>query len=292
MKRNIALIGLLAVYGTALFVLLTLTRMPVERLVAARAAAASGGRVALHVEDVDLFFPDGAVLKGVRFRTAGGKARLQGRLDAMRVRPDYSGLLRGYLPVRFQGTTSGGTIGGRVGWSPGSGFRDGYVRIRTEGFDLGRFPAIGDVLDRDLRGRMSAELDLRGNLKQPSGAEGTGDLRIENGALEADLGLPGLEEIPFESLAVSFTLEKGILDLTRAEMTGPAFSGRFQGDITLRDALPRSRLRLQGELTPGRMVLEDAFLSRFLQKVLQGEQSVRVRVRGTLQNPSIARIKE
>jgi len=286
------LIGLLAVYGLALFVLLTLTRMPVERLLAERVASATGGRVALHVEAFDLIFPDAAVLKNVRFRTAAGKARLQGRLEAMRIRPDYSGLLRGYLPVRFQGTTPGGTFGGRIGWSPGGGLRDGYVRIRTEGFDLERFPAIGGVLDRDLRGRMSAELDLRGNLKTPAGAQGNGDLRIENGALEADLGLPGLEEIPFDSLAMSFTVEKGILDLSRAEMTGPAFSGRFQGDITLRDVLSRSRLRLQGEMTPGPMVLENAFLSRFLQKVLKGEQSVRVRVRGTLQNPSIARIKE
>jgi type II secretion system protein N len=138
---------------------------------------------------------------------------------------------------------------------------------------------------------MTAELDLRGNLRTPAGAEGNGDIRIENGSLGAELGLPGLEEIPFELLAISFTLEKGRLALSSAEMNGPAFSGRFQGDIQIHNALSRSRLRLEGVLTPGPMVLENAFLSRFLQKVLKGEQSVRVRVGGTLQNPSIARIK-
>ncbi|MCF8061056.1 MAG: type II secretion system protein GspN [Deltaproteobacteria bacterium] len=270
---------------------LTFARMPLEKLLAAKVLEASDGRIALHMEACNPAFPDRVVLRGVRFRVAAGKTDLRGLLDLLQVRPDYSGLLRGYLPIRFQGKSPGGAVQGRIGMSPGNGLRDGYLQLHTEEFALERFPAIGAFLDRKLEGRMSAELDLRGNLEAPAGAEGKGSLQIDNGALEANLGLPGLEEIPFESLVMSFTLEKGTLDVSRAEMKGPAFSGHFQGDLVLREALPRSRLRLQGELTPGPMVLENAFLSRFLQKVLKGDQSVRVRVRGTLQSPSIARIK-
>jgi type II secretion system protein N len=292
LKRKLAFVVLLAAYGIVLFAVLTLARMPLERLLAERLAAASNGRVAVRVDAFDGTFPDGAVLKNVLFRTATGKADLQGRLDTLRVRPDYSGFLRGYLPVRFLGTAPAGSVRGRIGWSPWNGLQDGYVRVRTEGFDLERFPALGALLDRDLRGRLSADLDLRGNLERPAGTTGKGELQIENGALGAELGLPGLEEIPFEALRMSFTVETGTLKIARAEMTGPAFSGGFGGEVELRDALSRSRLRLRGELTPGPMVLENAFLSRFLRKVLEGEQSVRVRVRGTLQNPSIARIKD
>lgn len=292
MKLKLAFMILLAVYGIVLFAALTLARMPVDRLLAAKVQELSNGRIDLRVEEVDPTFPDGVALNGILFRVAAGRSDLQGRMDSLRMRPDYSGLFRGYLPVRFHGITPGGPVQGRIGASPGSGLGDGYVEIRTEGFDLERFPSIGAFLDRSIEGRLSAELDIRGDLERWVRARGKGFLQIDNGALEANLGLPGLEDIPFESLVISFTLEKGILDVSRAEMKGPAFSGQFQGDLVLREALPRSRLRLQGELTPGPMVLENAFLSRFLRKVLEGEQSVRVRVRGTLQNPSIARIKE
>ena len=291
LKRKLAFISLLALYGIVLFAVLTLARMPAERLFAAKVQEVSNGRVALHVEEFDPRFPDGVALNGIRFRVAAGRTDLQGRLGSLHMRPDYGGLVRGYLPIRFRGTTPGGPVQGRIGLSPGKGLADGYVRIHTEGFALELFPLIGSLLDRGVKGRLSADIDMRGDLERPARAEGKGTVRIEDGAVEADLGLPGLEEIPFESLVMDFTLEQGTLALSRAEMKGPAFSGSFQGGIALHDALPRSRLRLEGELTPGPMVLENAFLSRFLQKVLKGEQSVRVRVRGTLQNPSIARIK-
>ncbi len=291
MKKKFAFIGLLTVYGIILLVLLTVARMPMEKVLAAKLMEASAGRVALHIEEFDPVFPDKAVLKNVLFRIQGGGIDSQVRLDALRVHPDYTGLFRGYIPVRFQGATPGGTVRGRIGWSPGKGFNDGYVQVHTQEFVLERFPSVGALLDRDITGRLSAEVNIRGDLEGLVKAEGSGTLRIDNGALEADLGLPGLQNIPFESLDMTFTLDQGNLVLSRAEMTGPAFSGGFQGDIALREPLQRSRLRLQGELTPGHMVLENAFLSRFLQKVLKGEQSVRVRVRGTLQSPSIARSK-
>lgn len=291
MKTKFAVIGLLAVYGIILFVALTVARMPMERVLAAKLMEASDGRLTLHIEEFEPVFPDGAVLRDVRFRIAAGKIASQGRVDALRVRPDYTGLFRGYLPVRFHGTTPAGSVRGRIGWSAGKGFHDGYVQVHTEEFALDRFPSAGALLERDITGRLSAEVDIRGDLQGLVKAQGSGTLRIDNGALEADLGLPGLEEVPFEWLDMAFTLDQGSLVLSRAEMTGPAFSGSFQGDIALREPLPRSRLRLEGELTPGPMVLENAFLSRFLKKVLKGEQSVRVRVRGTLQSPSIAGIK-
>lgn len=289
--RNFFFIGVLVLYAVLLFVGLTLARMPVERLVAAKVHDASGGRVSLRMEALDLGFPDRIHMTGVLVQAAAGRSRVQGRLSSLRMRPDYGGLLRGYLPVRFLAASPAGTLEGRIGVSPGKGMQDGYVAVQTDGFVLERFPSLSSFLDRGLRGNLSARMDLRGNLRSLDRARGEGALRIANGSVEARLGLPGLDRIPFESLEMAFLLENGVLSLSQADMTGPAFSGVFRGDIELEKRLSRSRLRLEGTLTPGPLVLENAFLSRFLQNVLKGEQSVRVRVRGTLESPAVVRDK-
>ncbi len=289
--RGFFLIGGLVLFAVLLFAGLTLARIPVERLIAAKVHDASEGRVSLRMEALDLEFPDRVRMTGVLVRAAAGRSQVQGRLSSLRMRPDYGGLLRGYLPARFRAVSPAGTLVGRMGVSPGKGLRDGYADVRTEGFVLERVSSLSSFLDRGVRGRLSAQVDVRGNLEGLVRAQGKGALRIENGSVEARLGLPGLDRIPFESLEMSFLLENGVLSLPQADMTGPAFSGVFQGDIELRKKLSRSRLRLEGTLTPGPLVLENAFLSRFLQNVLKGEQSVRVLVRGTLESPSVVRDK-
>lgn len=291
MKRKFLLISVLLLYGIVLFVILTLAGMPLERLLASKLEKATNGRLIVHSNRFDLRFPDRAIMKGVVFRFTPGRIGMEGRIDTLRMRPDYGMLIRGYLPVRFQGQTPAGTFNGRMGVSAGRGIRDGYASLRTSEFSIESFPSIKYLLGREIKGLLSAEMDLRGDLRHPIDAQGKGTLLIERGALEAQLGVPGLEQIPFDSLEMLFTLEDGVLNISRAGMKGPAFSGDFQGGIELHKELQRSRISLQGELTPGPLVLNNAFLGGLLDKVLEGAQSVRVRVRGTLERPAVTRIR-
>ncbi len=291
MKRKFLLISVLLLYGIALFVILTLAGMPLERLLASKLDKASNGRLIVHSNQFDLSFPDRTVMKGVVFRFTPGRVGMEGRIDTLRMRPDYGGLVRGYLPVRFQGETPAGTFNGRMGVSAGRGLRDGYASLRTSEFSIESFPSIKYLLGREIKGLLSAEVDIQGDLRGLINAEGKGTLLIERGALEAQLGVPGLEQIPFDSLEMLFTLEDGMLNISRAGMKGPAFSGDFKGSIELHKELQRSRISLQGELTPGPLVLNNTFLGGLLDKVLEGAQSVRVRVRGTLERPAVTRIR-
>ena len=289
MNRKIVLIGILALYGILLFAVLTVSRMPIERIIAAKLQNAAKGRLSLSMSALDLAFPDRIRFEGIRFRMVTAKAVLAGRAKTFSLRPDYLSLFRGYWPVRFRGTMPAGTLQGDLGISLWKGRRDGYLRIRTEGFSLEKSPPLQSALDRGVKGILSGGVEIQGDLTRPLEANGKGRIRISDGAVEARLGLPGLDEIPYASLEMSFDLEDGVLNLTQAEMKGPAFSGRFEGEITLEKDLGRSPISLSGELEPGTLVLENAFLSPLLGKVLKGDRAVNVLVGGTLERPTIKR---
>ncbi len=295
MKRKFLFIGILALYCIALFVILTLAGMPLERILASKLEEASNGRLTLYSDRIDFRFPDRVLMREVVVRLVAGRpgeAGIEGRVDTLRIRPDYGGLFRGYLPVRFQGEAPAGSFNGVMGISAGGGARDGYASLRTDEFSLERFPAIRALLGREINGLLSADVDVRGDLRGLISAEGKGSLLMERGSLEARLGVPGLEQIPFDSIEMSFTLEDGTLNLLKAGMKGPAFSGDFQGDIELHKDLQRSRISLEGELTPGPLVLNNAFLGGLLGEVLEGGRSVSILVSGTLGRPAVKRIRD
>jgi len=292
LNRKIVLIAILAVYGIALFVLLTVSRMPIERIIEGKLEDAAKGRLSLRMNDFDLAFPDRVQMSDILFRMVTAKAVMAGRIHELALRPDYSGLFRGYLPARFKGLTPAGTIQGDLGVSLWKGSRDGYMSLRTERFSLEKSPSLQSALDRGVKGVLSGDMEVQGDLGRPLEARGEGRIHIADGAVEARLGLPGLDEIPFASLDILFVLDQGVLDLTQAEMKGPAFSGRFKGEIRLRKNLARSPISLSGELEPGTLVLENAFLSPLLGKVLKGDRTVNVRVGGTLERPTITRRRD
>ncbi len=287
MRRNVYFIGLLALFGIVLFAVLTLPRIPLDRMITGMLQAAGNGRVTVGVSDLDLAFPDRIRMNQVRFQIANAGTVLAGRIDTLEMRPDYGGLLRGRLPVRFTGTTPAGPIQGRVSVSLFRGSRDGTVSLHTDGFSLDQYPFIESALDRRVRGVLSGDVEIHGDLGHPLDGEGKGRLHMDEGAIEARLGLPGLDEIPFSSVDMAFVLRERNMVVSQAEMKGPAFQGSFTGEIRLAQDLRKSPMDLQGELVPGPMILENAFLSPLLEKVLKGNRSATVRIRGTLERPAI-----
>jgi len=287
LRRNVFFIGLLALYGIVLFAVLTLPRIPLERMITGMLQGAGNGRVTVGVNDLDLAFPDRVRMNQVRYQIATAGTFLAGRVDTLEMRPDYGDLLRGRLPLRFTGTTPAGPFQGRMSVSLFRGSRNGTMSLHTDGFSLDKYPLIESALDRRVRGVLSGDVEIHGDLRRPLDGEGKGRLHMGEGAIEARLGLPGLDEIPFSSMEMAFVLRERVIHVSQAEMKGPAFQGSFTGEIRLTQDLRKSPMDLQGELVPGPMILDNAFLSPLLEKVLKGNRSATVRIRGTLERPAI-----
>lgn len=292
MKRKFILICGLTLFGLFLFAFLTLAGMPVDRILASRLYKASDGGLALTSDHMGLRFPDRIIMKGVAFRFTQGNISVEGRLDALEMRPEYRRITKGYVPVLFEGKTPAGSFQGSAGVSIREGMKNGFASLSAAGLSLEMFPFVKSLMDREIKGLLSVDVDMDGDLRGLFDARGKGNLLVENGAIEARLGIPGLEQIPFDTLEISFYLEDGILHISRAEMKGPAFSGYFKGDIELHQEFQRSWVSLEGDLTPGRLVLDNAFLGGLLGRVLEGGESVSVSVNGPPGSPAITRIMD
>lgn len=291
MKKKIVLGIILGCYGIGLFIALTLVRVPLTGVVVHTVNSALNGRALFSAERVDLEFPDRLRLKGAVIEIPGKASTIQEHVTEAVLRPEYRRLMQGYLPARFTGELSAGRMQGRFGLSRDVGLREAYLEVRTEGLELGSLKGMASALGREVGGTLSGELQLEGNLENVVQARGSGHITVIDGAMETKLGFPGLDTIPFERMEVLFSVQDGLVQLDQADMQGPVFTGSLRGTVELRPRLGRSRLSMQGTLAPGQEIRNNPFLGRLLGRAMQGERTIPVQVRGTLERPSIVRSK-
>lgn len=291
MKKKIGLGIILGCFGIGLFIVLTLIRIPWTGVVVHTVNRALNDRALFSVEKVGLGLPDRLRLKGAVIEIPGKASSIQEQVTEAVLRPDYRRLIRGYLPARFTGELSAGRVQGRFGLSRDVGMRDAYLDVHTERLELARLQGMASALGRKVEGTLSGELQFQGNLEDVVQTQGSGHITIIDGAVETKVGFPGLDTIPFERVEVLFSVKDGLVQLEEADMQGPVFTGSLSGTVELRQRLSRSRLSVQGTLTPGPEIRENPFLGRLLGRAMQGERTIPIQVRGTLERPSIVRSK-
>jgi len=136
-----------------------------------------------------------------------------------------------------------------------------------EGFIQTPFKSMGDpfemVLDVDkvdsavfsrllpANMRSSGIISGHAEFKGPSGsiekAQGLISLQCTDGTIPLTIPRLPLDAIGFKTLDVDARIDKGMLTIEKAELSGD-ISGTLQGAIRVRDQLDRSRLNLTGEL--------------------------------------------
>jgi type II secretion system protein N len=277
----------LAVYLVVLFLLMTFYRLPVDKIIAATVERLTDSRLCIGASKVSPILPPRYKLEDVSYRVAWGDTMARGTLTSLILGPDYIGLLRGYLPMKFKGMLPRGYFQGKTGISMIGGVRNSSFRIQIEDLFLEDLEVLGPLINRELRGRLNGEIELKGDLKDPTKLTGTGRFLVEKGSIGTKIDLPGMERVPFERMRLGFSIKDGILTLNESDMNGPMFSGNLSGTITWRKKLSRSLLNMTAKMTPGPLLKNNEMAKQFLGKSRRGDGPMIVKIGGRVQRPSI-----
>jgi type II secretion system protein N len=273
------------VYGVALFLCLTVYRLPSEKLLQRGVNQFTEGKVILKAERISATFPPGYRLENVEYSILLTGDFYKNNLKFLNIYPNYLGLLEGYFPVTMKGLLPRGDFEIEAGASILKGSKDGFIAFKASDAYLEDLGFLKLLTGRTLKGKVKAEVNLKGNLTDYTRIHGDGRLSLEEGSLESQVQFFGLKEIPFKNLRISFTVKEGLLSLKEVELAGPVFSGRISGDIRLKKPLEQSLLHLTARLTPGSGLPENEGTT----PVPAGKDGLMVvRMEGMLRNPHVS----
>ena len=239
------------VYGVALFLCFTVYRLPSEELLQSGLNQFTEGKVLFKAQSISPTFPLGYRMENVQYSILLTGDFYKNNLKFLNIYPDYLGLIEGYFPMTMKGALPRGHFQIEAGTSILKGSRDGFVSLKASDAYFDDLGFLKGLTGRTLKGKVTAEMNLKGNLDDYTRISGDGRVFVEGGSLESQVPFLALKEIPFKSLRVLFSVKEGLLSLKELELAGPVLSGRISGDIRLRKPLEQSLLHLTARLTPG-----------------------------------------
>jgi type II secretion system protein N len=277
----------LTAYAVVLFTAMTLYRLPAEKLIQEALLQLTGGQVTISAESISPLFPLGYRLENVEYRTVLGGEFSKDRVRLLNISPEYSKLLMGYFPLVMKGVLPRGSFEITTGISMWKGSKDSYVGVKATEAYLEDFNVLRLLSGRGLRGKIGAEVNLRGNVENLK-INGDGHILLEDGVLESRLHQLGVNDIPFKSLNVLFSIKEGVISIRKGQMVGPVFSGTFFGEMKLTKPLPRTILKLTARLKPGPDLAANKQTGRFMAALSAGREFLVIKLGGTLRQPFIS----
>jgi type II secretion system protein N len=274
-------------YAVALFTAMTLYRLPAEKLIQEGLLQLTDGQVAITAERISPYFPVGYRMENVECRTVLGGEFSKDRVKLLNISPEYLNLVRGYFPVMIRGNMSRGSFELRTGVSMLRGSKDSYVSLKTSDAYLEDFNVLRLFSGRGLKGKIRAEVNLRGNI-QDLKINGDGHILLEKGTLESHLDQLGLNDILFKSINIFFSVREGLVSVKESEMVGPFFSGTFSGEIKLAKPLARTVLNLTARMKPGPGLAGNEQAGRFMAALGAGKGFLVIHLGGTLRQPFVS----
>ena len=286
-KNKIMSCAGLALYIVILFLVMTLYRLPVDKLIAATVENITKSSVRIKARDVVPHLFAGYNLVDVSYGVFFKDKQAKDGLKSLTLRPDYKRLLMGYIPINFKGIMSRGSISGRAGASIIDGAKNGYVIFKVSDIPLEDLNIIKPFSSRGVKGSLKGGMKIKGNFFDPSSFNGEGNFQVIKGVVDTRIDLPGLKAIPFKNISLIFSIKDGTILLTKGEIEGPVFSGSISGNIILKKNLILSRFKLKGEMRPGPGIEENKLVKQFIGGLRKGNNPVKINILGTFKRPSI-----
>ncbi len=277
----------LTAYAMVLFTAMTLYRLPTKKLIQEGLLQLTDGQVIMTVGSISPSFPLGYRLDNVEYRTVLGGEFAKDRIKLLYISPEYLNLMMGYFPLVMKGVLPRGSLEIRTGVSMWKGSKDSYVSLKTSGVYLEDFNVLRLFSGRSLKGKVKAEVNLRGNM-QDLKIDGDGHILLQDGALESRLGQLGVNDIPFKSWNMLFSIKEGVVSIKKSEMVGPVFSGTFFGEMKLKKPLSRTLLELTARIKPGPDLAANKQAGSFMAALSAGREFLVIKLGGTLQQPSVS----
>ncbi len=283
LKKTLFWAGL-GIYGLLLFLLLTLHRLPVDKMLGKALTLFTKTQALVCAETVSFSLPLSYALERITCETYWPQGVSKDRLDSLIFGMEWSRIFSGSVPLKSEGIFARGHLETRVGVPLLS---RGYLDAKGSGIHLEDLSFVEIFLDRRVSGKCEGEMRLIGDVRFPTGLNGRGFLMATDGSLESKLPLAGLRTIPFQSISAFLIIQKGLLFLNDGKIAGPAISGTFSGEVKLDNRVSRSLLKLTAHLTPGPMLNENDLARQFLASLAAEGEPITIHVGGTLGSPSI-----
>ena len=255
-----------------------------ERLVAIASAQLG---VKFEITDMSPSFPFGLKLAKCAVRTMEPESKPFFEANQVRLRFKVLPLLRGSLAFTLRSQAYGGTLSGDVRLTPFYDVRQYQLRVRGQRVELEGPSSISTLLGRQVSGKISGDINLKGPLGDLVNASGGGELKLEEGSCPIDSAY--LRTRTLEGLEVSATIELsgGSLEITECEFKGQGFQGTVSGKVMLQPRLAGSTLNLAGEgQLDGDMVNLPADKRRVAAAFLNRGKPLLLRCEAPWRNPS------
>jgi type II secretion system protein N len=244
-------------YGMVLFALLTLYRMPADKLLSKALETVSQGKVSVSPQRTSFTPWRGYRFEDLTWTVQSGGAAVSDRMESLVLSPGFLGLLKGSLPVDMEGVVAKGTFQLSAGVSMLRGLSKGYANLKATGIQLGDLATVNQIAQRQIKGRLTGQVDLYGPLNELKKLNGQANLLVEEGAVDARVDAFGFRTIAFEKLLLPLTVKNGVASLKGGLMVGPVLAGEFEGQVRLLQNLQDSPLQVTATLRPGPSLRHD-----------------------------------
>jgi len=284
-RRSKTLIWIgLGIYGLLLFLLLTLYRLPADKMLGKALTLWTQAQTLVSAETVSFSPPFSYAMETLTCEAHWPQGVSKDRIDSLKFSTEWSRIFSGSLPLKTVAIFARGQLETRLG-VPFLG--KGYLDSRGSGIHLEDLSFVEVLLDRRVSGRCEGELRLTGDVRFPAGLNGRGFLRAFDGSLESKLPVAGLSTIAFQSISALLVIQKGVLYLSDGEIAGPAVSGTFSGEVKLDERMSRSLLNITAYFTPGPLLNENELERKLLTSLAAEGEPIAIRLEGTLGSPSV-----
>jgi type II secretion system protein N len=283
MKRSTKIIlwaGFL-LYGLALFSVLTLYRLPADKILAKVLETVTHGQVFVSAQRMSPSLWKGYRLKDLTWTVDSGGTLISERMESLTLSPSFLKLFLGYLPIEAEGVLGGGTFHMSAGVSMVHGAGKGYATLKAEGIRLEDLAVANFLMQRQMKGTLRGEADITGPLNDLRKVSGKGAIFVEDGSVETRLDLLGLKTIPFAKLTLPLTIRNGVATLKGGQIMGPLLTGDLEGQIRLQQDFRASPLQMTATIRPGPSFGDEQTGGPLIAK----DRPLVVQLQGTLSRP-------
>ena len=205
------------------------------------------------------------------------------------LRPRILPVFWGKLAATFHAEAYGGSLNGDILLKPLDDARTCNLRLSWQGIQLERHPGLRLLLQRQLSGELSGELELDGPLQELANSSGMGTLRLTKGSCPIEHPYLKVKTLDGLEVSAAFKLDRGELQITGCRFQAQGIQGTLDGIVQLQSRLHESVLDLAGQcrIDPGLLDFA-AGSNRGLVVILGKNTTLPFRLRGTLAAPTLS----
>ena len=192
----------------------------------------------------------------VGLRITGGRIYLKDspvpavfKTDTMYIAAESLKLLRGKYSFDLDGTAYTGDISGRLDSKDENG-KTFDSELVFNGIDLADYEFLAGRFQHKISGKISGEIAYSKDSAGATGENGRAHLRLDNGQLQLQTPVFGLQSVDLQNIDMELELQNGRIKIEKAELAGSEVKAAMNGFILLRSDIKLSQLKLSGTLEP------------------------------------------